>query len=429
MNETPKALRLHIGIFGRTNTGKSSFVNLITGQSISIVSPIAGTTTDVVRKSMELLPVGPVTFLDTAGINDDSGLGELRIGRTKEALTSSDIAVLVLEPGVWTDYEAALAAEAEKQNTPLILVINKSDMTPPENAEELPETLPADRIMRISCATAERNPAEREAIIQEFKRLVLTLCPDDFLEPPAILGDLLPAGKDTPHVVLIVPIDTQAPKGRIILPQVQAIRDTLDFNAASTVVKENGYPVFLTKLAEKPDLVVCDSQVARKMVVDTPDDIACTTFSILFSRYKGDISLMAEGGAAIHRLKEGDRVLISEACTHHPLLDDIGRIKIPKWLREFTGLDIACVHTAGKEYPTDLSQFALIIHCGACTLTRRETLWRIEQARVAGIPVTNYGIAISVLQGVAERTLSPFPEALAAYHAVKDRRTAKGAPE
>ena len=426
MNETPKALRLHIGIFGRTNTGKSSFVNLITGQSISIVSPVAGTTTDVVRKSMELLPVGPVTFLDTAGINDDSGLGELRIGRTKEALTSSDIAVLVLEPGVWTDYEAALAAEAEKQNTPLILVINKSDMTPPENAAELPETLPADRIMRISCATAEQNPAEREAIIQEFKRLVLTLCPDDFLEPPAILGDLLPAGKDTPHVVLIVPIDTQAPKGRIILPQVQAIRDTLDFNAASTVVKENGYPVFLTKLAEKPDLVVCDSQVARKMVVDTPDDIACTTFSILFSRYKGEFP-HGGGGAAIHRLKEGDRVLISEACTHHPLLDDIGRIKIPKWLRIYR-LDIACVHTAGKEYPTDLTIRAhhplrrLYTYPAGNPLADRT-------GPCGGYPVTNYGIAISVLQGVAERTLSPFPEALAAYHAVKDRRTAKGAPE
>ncbi|HHU36372.1 MAG TPA: [FeFe] hydrogenase H-cluster maturation GTPase HydF [Treponema sp.] len=419
MTGTPKALRLHIGIFGRTNTGKSSFVNLITGQSTSIVSPIAGTTTDVVRKSMELLPIGPVTFLDTAGINDDSGLGELRINRTHEALNSSDIAILLVEPGVWTKYEEGLVADAAKQKTPLILVINKTDLYVDSGVPSIGKDIDSTHTMHVSCISAEKNPAERELIMQEFKRIILTLCPDEFLDPPTILGDLLPSNVVCPHVVLIVPIDLQAPKGRIILPQVQSIRDALDFNAAVSVVKESEYPMFLKKLAVPPDLVVCDSQVANRMVADTPKDIPCTTFSILFSRYKGNITTLAEGAATIHRLKAGDKVLIAEACSHHPLEDDIGRVKIPTWLHEKTGLNLECTHAAGKDYPADLSVFSLIIHCGACTLTRRETLWRIEQARSTGIPITNYGIAISVLQGVAERTLSPFPEALDAYQFVK----------
>ncbi len=436
MNETPKALRLHIGIFGRANSGKSSFVNLITGQNTSIVSPVAGTTTDVVRKSMELLPLGPVTFLDTAGIDDATELGPLRVARTREALASSDVACLVVEPGTWTDYEKDLAADAARQNTPLIVVVNKVDLAEPSTewlaSLASPDSLkplaplaslasrtsisakPA-KVMTLSCLRANADPKAREEAIVEFKRLLVDVCPDSFLEPPAILGDLLPSSSRLPLVVLIVPIDLQAPKGRLILPQVQSIRDALDSDAAVMVVKEREYRALLESLSRKPDLVVCDSQVALKMVADTPADVPCTTFSILFSRFKGNVELMARGAAAIERLRDGDRVLMSEACTHHALEDDIGRVKIPRWLREYSGLDLSIEHVSGKDYPANLTEYSLIVHCGSCTLTRRETLMRIELARLSSVPITNYGMAISALQGVIERTLSPFPLALEAY--------------
>ncbi len=415
MNQTPKALRLHIGIFGRTNAGKSSFVNLVTNQETSIVSPVAGTTTDVVRKSMELLPLGPVTFLDTAGIDDSGELGSLRVSRTKEALASSDVACLVVEPNSWGPYEQSLADSCAAQKTTLIVAVNKVDLT--ESSPDFLETLSrvTPHVFSLSCALAARDAGARERAVNEFKRLLIAACPDSFLEPPAILGDLLPSGSSLPLACLIVPIDLQAPKGRLILPQVQAIRDALDSDAAVAVVKEREYRAFLDRLASPPDLVVCDSQVALKMVADTPSGVPCTTFSILFSRFKGDIDTMAAGAAAISRLKDGDRVLIAEACTHHALEDDIGRVKIPRWLREYSGLDLVVDHAAGKDYPADLSNYKLAIHCGACTLTRREMLWRLERAREAGVPVTNYGMAISALQGVIERTLSPFPSALDSY--------------
>lgn len=415
MNETPKALRLHIGLFGRTNTGKSSLLNLIVGQDSAIVSPVAGTTTDVVRKSMELLPLGPVTFLDTAGIDDESGLGELRVERTREALASSDVACLVLESDVWTAYEDELASLAAAQKTPLILVVNKTDVKKPSAAWLDTIRAVSPRIIECSTARAQLNAEEREAFLLALKRHLLEAAPDDFLEPPAILGDLLPSGSGVPLAVLIVPIDLQAPKGRLILPQVQSIRDALDSDAAVAVVKEREYRPFLDRLASPPDLVVCDSQIALKMVADTPTGIPATTFSILFSRFKGDIVRMAEGAAALASLKAGDRVLVAEACTHHALEDDIGRVKIPRWIRQFTGSGVEIDHAAGRDWPADLARYRVVIHCGACTLTRREMLWRLERARAAGVPVTNYGMAISVLQGVIERTLSPFPAALDAY--------------
>ncbi len=419
MNETPKALRLHIGIFGRTNTGKSSLLNLIVDQDTAIVSPVAGTTTDVVRKSMELLPLGPVTFLDTAGIDDESGLGELRIAKTREALASSDVACLVLEAGVWTDYEESLASLADAQKTPLVLIVNKTDVATPS-----PEWLDflrakTSRVIECSASRARESKASREDFILSLKRVLLEAAPDDFLEPPAILGDLLPSGKGVPLAVLIVPIDLQAPKGRLILPQVQAIRDALDADAAVAVVKEKEYRAFLDRLSSPPDLVVCDSQIALKMVADTPPEIPATTFSILFSRFKGDIVRMAEGAAALATLRSGDRVLVAEACTHHALEDDIGRVKIPRWIRQYTGSGVEVDHCAGRDWPDNLAKYRVIIHCGGCTLTRREMLWRIEKARAAGVPVTNYGMAISALQGVIERTLSPFPAALDAYAKAK----------
>lgn len=414
MNATPKALRLHIGIFGRTNTGKSSFLNLITGQDFAIVSDRAGTTTDVVRKSMELLPLGPVTFLDTAGVDDGSDLGSLRTGKTREALISTDVAVLVLEPNVWTPYEEELAAACAAQKTPVVIVVNKIDLAAPETEWLAGLARITPHVMTVSCRDAY-SEASRETTLLELKRLLLAVCPEGFLDPPAILGDLLPSGTGLPVVVLIVPIDLQAPKGRLILPQVQAIRDALDSDAAVAVVKEREYRAFLDRLSAPPDLVVCDSQIALKMAADTPEEIPATTFSILFSRFKGDIVAMAEGAAALERLGPGNRILVAEACTHHALEDDIGRVKIPRWIRQYTGADVEITHACGKDYPDDLAGYDLVVHCGACSLTRRETLWRIERARAAGVAITNYGMAISVLQGVIDRTLSPFPAALEAY--------------
>ena len=419
MNETPKALRLHIGIFGRANVGKSSVLNLVTGQDAAIVSPVAGTTTDVVRKSMELLPLGPVTFLDTAGIDDATSLGSLRVERTNEALASSDIACLVVEAGAWTGYEDDITKKCAAQKTPVIVIVNKTDLAPPASDWLAGIRAKNPRLVECSATGAGANPAEREAFMRALKAHLLDAAPDGFLEPPAILGDLLPSGQGVPLAVLIVPIDLQAPKGRLILPQVQAIRDALDSDAAVAVVKEREYRAFLDRLASPPDLVVCDSQIALKMVADTPAGIPATTFSILFSRFKGDIVRMAEGAAALATLAPGDRVLVAEACSHHALEDDIGRVKIPRWIRQFTGSGVEIDHVAGRDWPADLAKYRVVIHCGGCTLTRREMLARIETARASGVPVTNYGMAISVLQGVVDRTLSPFPSALEAYRRAK----------
>ena len=320
--------------------------------------------------------------------------------------------MIITESEVWTDFEQELSQECIRQKTPVILVVNKTDLVSPTQVwlDELKGISP--HIMLCSCKDAE---AQKESCILELKRLLLAVCPEDFLNPPSILGDLLPSGRGLPLAVLIVPIDLQAPKGRLILPQVQSIRDCLDSDAAVAVVKEREFPAFLQRLASPPELVVCDSQIALKMVADTPTSVPCTTFSILFSRYKGNIDEMAQGAAVIPSLKSSDRILVSEACTHHALEDDIGRVKIPRWIRQFTGADIKIDHCTGKDYPVDINTYNLIIHCGGCSLTRREMLWRIEQARASHVPVTNYGMAISVLQGVIERTLSPFPSALDAY--------------
>jgi len=434
MKAAPKSVRLRVGVFGRANTGKSSLVNLVTGQETSIVSPVAGTTTDVVEKSMELLPLGPITLLDTAGIDDSTEIGSLRVSRTKSALATADVAVLVLEAGVWTEYEEGIAESAREKNIPLVVAVSKTDIARPD--PEWLSLIGKKTEWVFSCAAptapAPGSPGRaewergREATVAELKRLLIACCPEDFLEPPRILGDLLPAGKGMPLAVLIVPIDLQAPKGRLILPQVQTIRDALDSDAACAVVKEREYRPLLGRLGEPPDLVVCDSQIALKMVADTPAGVPCTTFSILFSRFKGNVALLAEGAARLETLGPGDRVLVAESCTHHALEDDIGRVKIPRWIRQFAGADVAVDHASGRDYPEDLERYALVVHCGGCTLTRRQMLWRIEEARARGVPVTNYGMAISVLQGVAERTLSPFPEALAAYRSALER--AKGAP-
>jgi len=412
MEKTPKSLRLHIGIFGRTNVGKSSFLNLIAGQDVAIISPVAGTTTDVVEKTMELLPVGPVVFLDTAGLDDSSELSAARLARSSKAFERSDIAVLVVEGGKWGSYEDSIAEAAQKRKTPLIVAVNKVDLLPP--GEDFISVIKSRTEHVILCSSID--PSGRDACLNLLKEYLLDACPDEFLNPPALIGDLIRPGG---IAVLIVPIDLQAPKGRLILPQVQAIRDALDNDSAVLVVKEREYAAALSRLKEPPDIAVCDSQVVLKMTADTPDEVKCTTFSILFSRYKGDLIEAAKGASAIEWLEPGDKILIAEACSHHAIEDDIGRVKIPRWIRQYVGGDIQVDVSSGKDYPDNLKEYKLVIHCGGCMLTRRQMLSRIQKAREAKVAITNYGLAIAVSQGVIERVLSPFPAAIDAFHREK----------
>ena len=408
MIKTPKSLRLQIALFGRTNVGKSSFLNMVAGQDVAITSPIPGTTTDVVEKPMELLPIGPVVFLDTAGLDDTSLLSRKRIAKTEKIFDRADIILLLTEPDTWTSYEETIAEKAKELKSPLIIIINKSDIK--EASSSFLSRLNSVSQHVLCCSSTEKTIRDRQ--IYALKESIISICPDDFLNPPPIINDIV---KKDEHAVFIIPIDIEAPKGRIILPQVQAVRDILDGNAIVSIVKETEYKPFLSTLAKEPRLVVCDSQVVDRMVTETPPTVACTTFSILFSRYKGDLLETCRGAAALKTLSDGDTVLIAEACSHHPMEDDIGRVKIPKWLKKYTGRDLIIEAYAGRDYPQDLSKYSLIIHCGACMITRREMLSRIHHARSAGVPITNYGVCISALHGVLERVLEVFPEAYSAY--------------
>ena len=408
MLKTPKSLRLQIGLFGRTNIGKSSFLNMVSGQDVAIVSEKPGTTTDVVEKSMELLPVGPVVFLDTAGIDDVSELSDLRIGKTKKIFDRADIILLLTESNEWGRYEENILSEAKTRNVSVIIVVNKIDLKYP--SESFSNKIKGLTDKFLLCSSVDK--AKRDKYVNDLKKHIIECCPDDFLNPPALIGDLLPKGG---LAVLIVPIDLEAPKGRIILPEVQTIRDALDNNQASLVVKESEYPGVLDKFKSLPDIVICDSQVVSHMVTNTPDSVACTTFSILFSRYKGDLLVAATDAAMIKNLKPKDKVLIAEACSHHPIQDDIGRVKIPYWLREYVGAELDIDSCAGRDFPQDLEKYKLIIHCGGCMITRREMLFRLQKARAQGVAITNYGVTISMLAGVLERVLSPFPNVFDAF--------------
>ena len=421
MKDTPKSMRLQIGLFGRTNVGKSSFLNLVAGQDVAITSPVAGTTTDVVEKSMELLPLGPVVFLDTAGLDDRSVLAEARLKKTVKIFDRSDVITLMMEPNIWTDYEEKILEEAKKRERPPVVVVNKIDLDPP-SADFLREV--RSRASRVLlCSSVDFDC--RDPVINQYKKFLIEVCPEDFLKPPPLVGDLLP---EAGLAVLIVPIDLQAPKGRLILPQVQTIREALDFDASVMVVKEREYAHALSNLKTMPNLVVCDSQVVLKMVADTPEGVPCTTFSILFARNKGDLVELARGAAVIETLKPGDRVLIAEACSHHAIEDDIGRVKIPRWVRQYVGGDLQIDVFSGRDYPDNLKDYRLIIHCGGCMLTRREMLARIQKAKEEKVPITNYGLSISFSQGVIARALSPFPAALDAFQREigKIRKTEKG---
>ena len=404
VEQTPKGLRLHIGLFGRRNVGKSSLLNAITRQQVSIVSDQAGTTTDPVEKPMELLPLGPVLFIDTAGIDDTGALGELRVKRTQQVFERTELGVIVTEAGVWGDFEDRLLAELKGRKIPVIVVFNKIDLAQP--GMETASKLAAEKIPTVKTVASDGGG------ILDFRQALLNSAPDDFVNNPSILGDLVGPGE---MAILVVPIDKEAPKGRLILPQVQAIRDLLDSDSYCMVVKERELRNAIEALNRPPKLVVTDSQAFLKVVADTPRDIKLTSFSILFARFKGNLTEMVLGTLAIERLKPGDRIMIAEACSHHPIAEDIGRVKIPRWLTQYVGGKLDFQTVQGHDFPEDLSPYKLIVHCGACMQNRREMLNRILRCRQAGVPITNYGLTIAYSLGIFERALEPFPAALEVY--------------
>ncbi|MCQ2379226.1 MAG: [FeFe] hydrogenase H-cluster maturation GTPase HydF [Victivallaceae bacterium] len=398
MDGTPKSLRLQIALFGRVNAGKSTLLNRIAGQDVAIVSPEAGTTTDVVEKAMELPPFGPVLFLDTAGIDDCGELGILRAERTRRIFDRADVAVVVTAPGVWGAPEKEICDAAKEHDIPIIVVVNKSDTA--TSGELFPAGTGKTNRIALSARTDDRD-----ALLEKFKAALLEALPGDFLTDPPLLRRWLGAGE---LAVLIVPVDMQAPRGRLILPQVQSIRDALDADAQVAVVKETQYPAFLRRLIRPPELVVCDSQAVDFMVGNTPEAIPCTTFSILLAAAKGDIDALISGAEAIGGLADGDKVLIAEACTHHAAKDDIGRVKIPRLIEKRSGAHLSFDVCAGRDFPEDLSGYRLIVQCGGCMIGRREVLSRIREAQKHHIPITNYGMAISFCRGVLPRVTALF---------------------
>ena len=388
LNETPKANRVHIGFFGCRNAGKSSVVNAVTGQELCIVSDTKGTTTDPVQKAMELLPLGPVVIIDTPGYDDEGALGLLRVRRTKQVLNKTDVAVLVVDASVGLNsFDRELLNLFEAKQIPHCLVYNKCDLT----------EAPADAL-HVSAATG--------AGIHELKETIARLSLKEGAEPK-LVGDLISPGD---FLVLVTPIDESAPKGRLILPQQQVIRDILDHHAMSVVVQDTELAETLARLGTKPRMVITDSQVFAKAAADTPEDIPLTSFSILLARYKGLLETAVRGAAAIRSLRDGDKILISEGCTHHRQCEDIGTVKLPRLLKKVTGKEILFDTSSGSDFPEDLSPYKLVIHCGGCMLPGREVLYRMKCAADQGVPMTNYGIALAHLQGILARSIAMFPD-------------------
>jgi [FeFe] hydrogenase H-cluster maturation GTPase HydF len=404
----PRGSRLHIGIFGRRNVGKSSLLNALTRQNVSIVSDVAGTTTDPVEKPMELLPVGPVLFIDTAGIDDVGALGGLRIQRTRQVFDRADVGLIVAQADQWGDFEEQILQELTGRQVPIIAVFNKTDVAKAD----------ADVLAKLDAAKVPHVPtvASRGDGVADVREALIRAAPEDFINAPCIVGDLVPPGE---LAILVVPIDKEAPKGRLILPQVQTIRDLLDSDAFCMVVKERELREALDRLKKPPALVVTDSQAFLKVAADTPDSIPMTSFSILFARYKGDLAEFARGALAIESLRPGDPILVAESCSHHPIAEDIGRVKIPRWLTQYVGGKLDVHVEQGHDFPADLARFKLVVHCGSCMTNRREVLSRILRCRQAGVPITNYGVCIAYSLGIFDRALAPFPAALEAYRQAK----------
>ena len=425
MNQTPASERVHISFFGKRNAGKSSVINAVTGQELAIVSSVKGTTTDPVYKTMELLPLGPVMVIDTPGIDDEGELGALRVKKSYQVLNKTDIAVLVVDGSVGkTEAEEALIRRFEDKGIPYLVVYNKIDLLPEKemlekrnqsaaSAQPDPE-IPAKSANQPT-PTANPNANElwvsaRDYInIRELKEKIASLKPEDTHKYP-LIGDLI---DPLDLVILVVPIDKAAPKGRLILPQQQTIRDILEHGAQALTVRDTELKAVLDGYLSKgirPRLVVTDSQAFARVSKDTPEDVTLTSFSILFARYKGDLQTAVEGVAALKDIRDRDKILIAEGCTHHRQCDDIGTVKLPGWIRKYTGAEPEFTFTSGTEFPDDVTPYKLVVHCGGCMLNEREMKYRIACCRDQGVPVTNYGILIAQVTGILKRSLEPFPE-------------------
>lgn len=405
LNDTPRGERIHIGIFGRRNAGKSSLLNAITGQSLAVVSEVKGTTTDPVSKSMELLPLGPVVFIDTPGLDDSGTLGELRVKKSFQALHKTDMGILVVDGKTlfregkekYEEIEKPLLAEFEKRKIPYVIAVNKEELLSPQEKEQAVLFIgKRDKVIFVS--------AEQMTNIHELKDRLGALKEKEKKEGK-LVGDLLESGD---LAVLVVPIDSAAPKGRLILPQQQVIRDCLEAGAVPVITQETELKTALSSLGKRPRLVITDSQAFKQVEKIIPKDMFLTSFSILLARYKGNLKSQAKGAMALDILKEGDKVLISESCTHHRQCGDIGTVKLPKWLREHTKKNLDLTFCSGTEFPQDLSGYALVIHCGGCMINEREMKYRLECAEKAGVPMTNYGMAIAHMNGILKRSLQIF---------------------
>ena len=390
MEKVQKTLRLHLAIFGRVNAGKSSFLNLVAGQNIAITSDVAGTTTDIVEKNQELIPLGPVVWMDTAGLGDETPLGRQRMEKSLKALDKADVVVLVCAGNNIGAEEQEIIAACEQRRLPMIKIFNKADILPHDG-----DGIPVNSL----------DLESRDKVLNLFKEELLKKMPPGFFDTPPLISDLV-----SPHstVILVIPIDEQAPKARLLPLQVHVIRDCLDHACTVLSVKDSEYAEALAALKQKPGLVITDSSVVDMVTALTPEDIPCTTFSILFARMKGDLPRFAQGAKAIRSLQDGDKVLMAESCTHHAAKNDTGTVKIPRLLQKVTGKNLNISHVAGCDFPNDLASYRLVIQCGGCMTTRREMLSRIRKCEEVGVAITNYGVCISELQGVLSRVIKPF---------------------
>ncbi len=416
MQKTPRGLRPYIVITGRRNAGKSSIINAITGQSMAIVSDVEGTTTDPVSKAMEVLPVGPVVIVDTAGYDDVGELGKERVKKTEKMIKRADIGIIVMDERGWEEQEEEILKKFKRNKSGLIIVLNKIDKYSAEYIEEV------EKLMKIKGEKFVKVSAQTGEGIDELKNLIKEVLPKHNIQNNTIIGDMVNGGD---LVLLVAPIDLEAPAGRLILPQVQVLRDILDNDAVGMIVKEKELLHVIENMKIKPNLVIIDSQAVLEVSGDLPGDIPFTTFSILFARLKGDLPSLIEGVFAIETLNNGDKVLISEACTHYTAADDIGRVKIPRWILNYTNKDIQFDVFAGKEFPDNIDDYKLVVHCGGCVITKREMLSRMDFISKREIPMTNYGVAISYLHGLLRRTLEPIPGMLDFYEYLEKKYSSK----